>query len=153
MRRLTGIVSCVMVLAFSVAADEPDQAGKRAGPKVEIKSKTDTKAKGKGNSKSKSKVAGPSSTAAGTEKSKAVNSTDPRATSLFVSAQNLEKTGKKPGAIALYRDLLIKYPESLEAPDATARLKSLGGKIPAPSEIKPAPPPEKGKFTRPAKPK
>src|SRR5690349_7364797 len=51
---------------------------------------------------------------------------DPRATSLFRSAQNLEKAGKKPGPIGLYRDVLIRYPESPEAPGSLARIKALG---------------------------
>ena len=72
---------------------------------------------------------------------------------MFRSAQNLEKTGKKPGAIGLYRDVLIRYPESPEATESAARLKALGGKVPDPSEIKPAPPPTEAKFTRVPKPK
>jgi hypothetical protein len=78
---------------------------------------------------------------------------DARATSLFRSAQNLEKVGKKPGAIGLYRDVMIRYPDTPEAADSGARLKALGGKVPDPSEIKPAPPPEDAKFTRVPKPK
>src|SRR5262249_46974428 len=53
----------------------------------------------------------------------------------------------------LYRDVLIHYPTSPEASQATARLKALGGKIPDPSEIHPAPPPEEAKFVRAPKPK
>ena len=49
--------------------------------------------------------------------------------------------------------MLIRYPESREATESAARLKALGGKIPGPSEINPAPPPEEAKFTRVPKPK
>jgi hypothetical protein len=72
---------------------------------------------------------------------------------LFRSAENLEKAGKKPGAIGLYRDVLIRYPESPEAADAASRIKALGGKMPTQAEIRPAPPAEKANYTRAPKPK
>lgn len=146
MRRLTWVVSCLVIVGLA-AADEPGPTTKNAGPQAEGKDNVKTKAKGKG------KAAAGSQGAAAAVKSKPTPSTDPRATSLLVAAQNLEKTGKKPGAIGLYRDLLIKYPDSLEAPEATIRLQALGGKVPDPSEIKPAPPAEKTKLTRAPKPK
>jgi hypothetical protein len=144
MRRLTWVVSCLIIVGLA-AADEPAPTAKKAGPQADVKENVKTKAKGK--------AAAGSQGAAVAAKSKTARSTDPRATSLLVSAQNLEKTGKKTGAIGLYRDLLIKYPDSLEAPEATIRLQALGGKVPDPSEIKPAPPAEKTKLTRAPKPR
>jgi hypothetical protein len=133
MRRAIWLLTLLIVVAVSVAADGPDRARKAAA-----KDKATTKAK------------------APAERPKAGSgsaSPDARATSLFRSAQNLEAAGKKPGAIGLYRDVLIRYPASPEASQATARIKALGGKVPDPSEIKPAPPPEEAKFTRAPKPK
>jgi len=133
-RRFSFLVT-VMVMG-TIAADRPDPVAKTTTAGASVKATAGAPAK---------PVA-----AAEQPKTKAV---DPRAASLFRSAQNLEKVGKKPGAIALYRDVLIKYPESPEATESATRLKALGGKIPAPSEINPAPPPEEAKFTRVPKPK
>jgi hypothetical protein len=132
-------------LAVSVAADPPDPAAKKPAPSVEAKTKPGaaTKANPKPAPKADPKA-----------KAKAAAAVpDPRATSLFRSAVNLEKSGKKPGAIGLYRDVLIRYPGSPEAQLAAERVKALGGKLPEPSEIRPAPPPEEAKFTRAPKPK
>src|SRR5438552_4125318 len=124
-RWATWLLSSLTMLAVSVAADEPDRASKKPAPKLEtkakIRSKTEAKAKPAASSTPKQGTATP----------------DPRALTLFHSAESLEKAGKKPGAIALYRDVLIKYPESPEAAQAAEHLKDLGGKLPDPSEIHP----------------
>jgi hypothetical protein len=121
----------------TVAADRPEPGAKAT----------------KGGAQVAATAGAPTTQGAPMEQPKTKASADPRATSLFRSAQNLEKVGKKPGAIGLYRDVLIRYPESPEATESAARLKALGGKIPAPSEINPAPAPEEAKFTRVPKPK
>jgi len=145
MKRATWLFSTVVVVAGSIAADKPDQAGKTASSGLQTKAKD--------NDKAKEKAPAGSPPATVQERPKAAVSVDPRASSLFRSAQNLEKTGKTPGAISLYRDVLIRYPECPEAPASTERIKALGGKLPAPSEIHPAPPPEEAKFIRAPKPK
>jgi hypothetical protein len=137
MRRAIWLLTLLFVVAVSLAADRPDRARKAAA-----KDKEKAKAATRAPAPAERPKAGPGSA-----------SPDPRASSLFRSAQNLETVGKKPGAIGLYRDLLIRYPASPEASQATARIKALGGKLPDPSEIKPAPPPEEAKFTRAPKPK
>jgi hypothetical protein len=147
MRRATWHLSLLILVAGSVAADRPEQVAKKSGPRVEAKEKAKAKAK------VKAKVSGGSPRAAVQASSKPTASPDLRASSLFRSAQNLEKDGKNPGAIGLYRDVLIRYPASPEASESAARIKALGGKMPAPSEINPAPPAEEAKFTRPPKPK
>jgi hypothetical protein len=120
------------MVAVAVAADKPEKA-----------SKTST-AKAAANASAKAPKGAPTTSAA--PKGKAAN--DPRATSLFRSAENLEKTGKKPNAIGMYRDVMIRYPNSPEAREAEERIKALGGRVPAPSEINPAPPAEGAKFVR-----
>lgn len=144
MRRTSWLSSLLIVtlISVAVAADKPD---KEKTPKT-----SSAKPAAKANPKAPK---GASAKAAPGAQPTARPANDPRATSLFRSAQNLEKTGKNPGAIALYRDVMIKYPDSPEAREAEGRLKALGGKVPAPSEIHPAPPPEEAKFVRAPKPK
>jgi hypothetical protein len=125
----------VTLVAVAVAADKPEKASKTSTAKAAVSGKAPKGA--------------PTTPAAPTGK----RANDPRATSLFRSAENLEKTGKKPGALGMYRDVMIRYPDSPEARDAEARIKALGGKVPAPSEINPAPPAEEAKFVRAPKPK
>ena len=137
MRGVTWRFSFLIVVMGTVAADRPVPIAKTTTAATQVKAAAGAPAK--------------PGAAAGQPKSK--SAFDPRATSLFRSAQNLEKVGKKPGAIGLYRDVLIRYPESREATESATRLKALGGKIPGPSEIHPAPPPEEAKFTRVPKPK
>jgi hypothetical protein len=143
LRRSTWLATSLIVAVVSTAADAQDKAAKPSTSSS--KSAPGAKAKAKASSGTPAKPA-----AAAAAPSPA---NDPRATSLFQSAQNLEKTGKKPGAIGIYRDVMIRYPDSPEAREAEGRLKALGGKVPEPSEIKPAPPPEEAKFVRGAKPK
>jgi hypothetical protein len=146
MRRTSWLASLLIVTLVSVAgaADTPDKdkTAKTAPPKTAAKAKPKAP---KGASTKAAPGAQPTAT------TRPAN--DPRATSLFHSAQNLESTGKNPGAIGLYRDVMIKYPDSPEARQAEGRIKALGGKVPAPSEINPAPPPEEAKFVRAPKPK
>jgi hypothetical protein len=139
MRRVTWLFLSSIVLAGTVGADGPVQAGKKRGPGLEATAKVEV----------------PGRTPAASVQGRPTPSTapDPRATSLFRSAQNLEKAGKTPGAIGLYRDVMIRYPESPEAPGSASRITALGGKLPAPAEIDPAPPAESAKFSRPPKPK
>jgi hypothetical protein len=148
------VQSLTILVAVSVGAGGPVQAqsGKKAAGAAESKSKDDSKTKAS-TTKKKTKGSQAASTAAATQPKPGTAAPDARATSLYRSAENLEKSGKSPGAINLYRDLLIRYPTSPEASQVTARLKALGGKIPDPSEIHPAPPPEEAKFVRAPKPK
>jgi hypothetical protein len=141
MRRATWLMCLGIVLAVPVAfaADKPEKAAK-----PEAKTKTSA-------ASTTTATAAPKPGTAAPKPGTAVP--DARATSLFRSAQNLETAGKSAGAVGMYRDLLIRYPLSPEAPQATARIKALGGKLPAPSEIHPAPPPQEAKFTRAPKPK
>jgi hypothetical protein len=134
------LIMTLVAVAVAVAADKPDKAAKTSPPKPGAKA----------NPKAPK---GAPTKAAPTAQPTTRPANDPRATSLFNSAQNLEKTGKNPGAIGLYRDVMIKYPNSPEAREAEGRIKALGGKVPAPSEINPAPPPEEAKFVRAPKPK
>ena len=136
MRGVTRRFSLLMMVIGTVAADRPDPVAKTTKPGAPVKA-----------------VAGAPATPVAAVAQPKAKAADPRATSLFRSALNLEKGGKKPGAIGLYRDVLIKYPESPEATESATRLKALGGKIPTPAEINPAPPPEEAKFTRVPKPK
>jgi hypothetical protein len=143
MRRTSWLfsITVVMLAAVAFAADPPDKAAKTSTAKAGASSKA-----------SKGAVAKPAAPAPAPQpKTKPAN--DPRATSLFRSAQNLEKTGKKAGAVGLYRDVMIRYPESPEAGEAEARIKALGGKVPTAAEINPAPPAEEAKFVRAPKPK
>jgi hypothetical protein len=144
MRRVTWLFLSSIVLAATIGADGPVQVRKRPV----LRSEADAKAK----AKVKAEDAGKSPPAA-QERPGPPASPDQRATSLFRSGQNLEKAGKTPGAIGLYRDVMIRYPESPEATESAARIKILGGKLPAPSEINPAPPAEAAKFSRPPKPR
>jgi TolA-binding protein len=51
----------------------------------------------------------------------------------------LEKQKKKPEAIAIFRDVVKKYPHSDQAPEATAQLHSLGATtIAGPTKKSPA---------------
>jgi hypothetical protein len=143
MYRKTWLVSIAIGVVGSVAADRPGTSAPAPAPAKRAV------AQGQARKPTNSSVAPAAVPRASTPSAHA----DPRATSLFRSAQNLEKAGKKPGAIGLYRDVLIRYPESPEAPGSLARIKALGGKVPAPSEIRPAPPAEAGKFTRAPKPR
>jgi len=138
MKQTTWLISVTILVVGSIAADKPDQTGKKPAAGVEPTTKPIPKTR-----------AMPKAT----EAASPTVAADPRATSLFRSAQNLEKNGKTPGAIGLYRDVLIRYPQSPEANESTARIKALGGKVPAPSEIRPAPPAEEAKFIRAPKPK
>ena len=138
MRRESWLLSSLIVVAGSVGADSPVQVGKEPGPRVESKAQTPK---------------GPPAANVQGQPDAPASAVDPRATSLFRSAQNLEKSGKKPGAIGLYRDVLIRYPRSPEASESATRIRALGGKIPAPSEVNPAPPAETANFIRPPKPK
>jgi hypothetical protein len=131
----------LIVMLVAVAADKPDKAPKTSP------------AKAGSSSKPKAPKGAPATSAAPKAQPATGPANDPRATSLFRSAQNLEKTGKTPGAIGLYRDVMIRYPNSPEAREAEGRIKALGGKVPAPSEINPAPPAEEAKFVRAPKPK
>jgi len=150
MQRARRLFTLAIVLAVFVAADQAGAAGKKTEKKAEVKpaakAKVEAKVKGSGTA-----VAAAGGAGASSQPKNAVP--DARATSLFRSAENLEKAGKKPGAIGMYRDLLIKYPESPEAPETARRLTALGGKLPDPSEINPAPPASEAKFTRVPKPK
>jgi len=139
MRGVTSRFPFLIMVLGSVAADRPDTVAKTKTPPAGVQVKAAAGA--------------PATPTAPGGQAKAKAAPDARATSLFRSAQNLEKGGKQPGAIGLYRDVLIRYPESPEATESAARLKALGGKIPAPSEISPAPPPDEAKFTRVPKPK
>jgi hypothetical protein len=141
MRRVTWLFLSSIVLAGAFGADGPAKVGKKPVPQSEARAKA------------KAEDAGKSPPAAVQGRPRPLASPDQRATSLFRSGQNLEKAGKTPGAIVLYRDVMIRYPESPEAPESAARIKALGGKLPAPSEINPAPPAEAAKFSRPPKPK
>lgn len=136
MRRSTWLRFLMIAAAGSLGADRPGPVGKGASPRPVDKAK-----------------APGGSPPAVQARPKAAATPDPRATSLLRSAQNLEKTGKKPGAIGHYRDVLIRYPESPEAPEAASRIKALGGKIPTQAEIRPAPPAEKAHYTRSPKPR
>jgi hypothetical protein len=137
MRRASWFVAAAIVVAGSVGADGPGQVEKKPVPRVG----------------DVAKVPAGSSPVANPGRPKAAASPDPRATSLFRSAENLEKAGKKPGAIALYRDVMIRYPASPEASASSARIKALGGKVPTQDEIRPASPAEKANFTRAPKPR
>jgi hypothetical protein len=139
MRGVTRLVPFLIVVVGTVAADRPDSVAKPSTPPAAAQVKA--------------RAGAPAKAVATVGQPKPKAAPDARATSLFRSAQNLEKVGKKPGAIGLYRDVMIRYPESPEAVESGARLKVLGGKVPEPSEIKPAPPPEEAKFTRVPKPK
>jgi hypothetical protein len=137
MRRASWFVAAAIVVAVSVGADGPGQAEKKPVPRVGDVARAPA---------GSSPVAKPG-------RPKAASSPDPRATSLFRSAENLEKAGKKPGAISLYRDVMIRYPDSPEASASSTKIKALGGKVPTQAEIKPASPAEKGNFTRAPKPR
>jgi hypothetical protein len=63
--------------------------------------------------------------------------TAPRASTLHKIASNLEDMGNTQGAIDFYRQVVIKYPDSIPAASARKRIKSLRGKIPSPAEYKP----------------
>lgn len=52
-------------------------------------------------------------------------------------ASNLEDLGNTKGAIEFYRQLVILFPHSTPSVTARKRIKSLGGKVPLPSEYKP----------------
>jgi len=141
MRRTSWFCSLLIMTLVSVAAEKPDKAPKTSP------------AKAGSHAKPKAPKGAPATSAAPKAQPATKPANDPRATSLFRSGQNLEKTGKTPGAIGLYRDVMIRYPESPEAREAEGRIKALGGKVPAPSEINPAPPAEEAKFVRAPKPK
>jgi hypothetical protein len=149
----------MILMALSVAGGRAVQAQTTKKPAGDVPA--DSKATVKAKAKSKAAATAPkaaaakstASTAAAAQPKPATPANDPRATSLYRSAENLEKSGKKPGAINLYRDVVIRYPDSPEATQATARLKALGGKIPDATEIHPAAPPEEAKFVRAPKPK
>jgi hypothetical protein len=139
-RPVTWLLALLGMLAVTVAADPPDKTAKKPATPVDAKARAKPAA-------SKGSQTAPGGAQPGAA------APDARASSLFRSAQNLEKSGKTPGAIGLYRDVLIRYPVSPETAPAMERLKALGGKVPGPSEINPAPPPEEAKFTRAPKPK
>jgi hypothetical protein len=141
MRRTSWLCSLLIVMLVGVAADKPRKAPRNSPAKTGSAAKTNAP---KG---------APATSAAPAAQPATKPANDPRATSLFASAQNLEKTGKRAGAIGLYRDVMIRYPDSPEARQAEGRIKALGGKVPAPSEINPAPPAEEAKFVRAPKPK
>jgi hypothetical protein len=48
-----------------------------------------------------------------------------RASTLLRSAQSLEKAGKTPGALSMYRDIVKRYPKTPEAEKAASRVKAL----------------------------
>lgn len=60
-----------------------------------------------------------------------------RAATMLQSSRNIAKLGNREGAIASYRDVVIKFPDTIEAAEALAELKRLGGEPPSPEEIKP----------------
>lgn len=60
-----------------------------------------------------------------------------RAATMLRSSRNIAKLGNREGAIASYRDVVIKFPDTIEAAEALAELKRLGGEPPSPEEIKP----------------
>ncbi len=138
MRRASWFVAAALIVAVTVGADRPGQVGKKPVPR--------------GGDAAKVPAGSPAVANSGRTKAFA-SSPDPRATSLFRSAENLEKAGKKPGAIGLYRDVMIRFPTSPEAPASATRIKALGGKVPTQAEINPAPPAEKANFTRAPKPR
>jgi hypothetical protein len=137
MRRAFWFVATAIVVAGSGGADGPGQVGKKPVPRAGDDAKAPPRSPA---------VANP-------RRPKAAASPDPRASSLFRSAENLEKAGKNPGAIGLYRDVIIRYPASPEASASAARIMALGGKVPTQAEINPAPPAEKANFTRAPKPR
>jgi hypothetical protein len=143
MQRTSWLCSLLIVTLLAVAADKPD---KNKAPKTST-------ARAGASTKPKAPKGAPATSAAPKAQPATRPANDPRATSLFHSAQNLEKTGKAPGALGLYRDVMIRYPQSPEARQAEERIKALGGKVPAPSEINPAPPAEEAKFVRAPKPR
>jgi hypothetical protein len=136
MRRSIRLLLASLVIAGTVGVDRIGRGGD--GPPAASKGRTP-------------RVASPAARPGGA--SVAAAATDPRAASLVRAAQNLEKAGKKAGAVGLYRDVLIRYPKSAEAPDAASRVAALGGKLPTSEEIRPAPPAEKARYTRAPKPK
>jgi hypothetical protein len=155
--RSLSMVVLSIVVGGPLAAEEPTTAGKKAPAPAAAPAADGARATAREKAATTRNVTpGAATNTARTGSVAKGDSTpvaDPRATSLFKSAQNLEQAGKAAAAIGLFRDVLIKYPRSPEASMATARLTALGGKIPTPAEIKPAPPPEKASFTRAPKPK
>ena len=60
-----------------------------------------------------------------------------RAATMLKASKNLEDMEQTRGAIESYRDVVMKFPGTVEAEKAALRLKALGGKVPGPSEYKP----------------
>lgn len=75
------------------------------------------------------------------------------ASSLLKSGQNLEKLGKKAGAIEFYSQVVNEFPGSDEAKTAEERIKALGGKVAPKKESKRSidTTPGTGNFPRPVK--
>lgn len=58
----------------------------------------------------------------------------PRATSLLLAADNLAKSGKKAAAIGFYESVVKEYFGTTQAETSSARIRTLGGKVPVVAE-------------------